>query len=117
MNKAVLHKCVLAALVACIAAQSILIARPTNVSEQKSNSYLLLSTFSETTTLFLSPQNRPKTGSVFSAMDGYSPVGLGGQGLWNIFHRNTLKSNGRFHSLCQAAAPVSLYALSCQFTL
>jgi hypothetical protein len=117
MNKAVLHKLVLIMLAVCIAANGFLIAKPTDVSNHKGDSHLLLSAFSGTTTLFLSLQNRPKTGGDFSAKDGYSLVCTGGYSRCNIFHRNAFKSSGHLDSLRQAAIPNSLQSLFCQFTI
>jgi len=111
------NKFVLTVLVVCIAAQGVLIVKSTDVSDQQSSSHLLLSAFSDTTMLFLSLQNRSKKGSIFSASDGSSLIGLGVYGLWNTFQVQAFKSDGHLNSLCQAAAPESLYALCCQFTI
>lgn len=118
MNRTVLYRFVSAMLIAGIAAQGILIAKPADVSNQKTDSHHVLCAFSDTTALFLSLQNSPKTRGAFPAVAGCSPVGLQhGSGLWNTLHEYTVNSGGHTNSLCQTAAPETLYALHCQFTI
>ncbi|MCE5339579.1 MAG: hypothetical protein LLF92_00440 [Planctomycetaceae bacterium] len=112
-----LHKPVLTMLVVCIAVQGFSVAKPTDVSKQKCDSCLLPSICSETTTLFLSLQKRPKTDGSFSAKDGYYPVNTGGYSFCNIFRRNTCKSGDHLDSLRLSAISNSLQSLFCQFII
>jgi hypothetical protein len=113
----ILHKAVLALFVTCIVTQVFLDAKPTDISNQKGDSTLLLNSFSGTTTVFLSLRNRPRTEGNFTARDGYFPASNGGYNLCNIFCRNAGRFSGHSDYLRQSAIPNSLQTLFCQFTI
>lgn len=101
-------------LIVSMAAQGVWLAKPTDVSIPNNDSHVLMFAFSDTAALFLSLRVSPKTRGVFSAVDGCSPVGPHGPGLWNTLHEYAVNSGGHTNSLCQTA---TLYALHCQFTI
>lgn len=115
MNRAVVYKVVSAILMVCIVAQGALMAKPANTLGQKDD--LGLQSSVSNPTLFLTLQNSPKTRNACAAADGCIPINTGGYSLWNALQRHGLTSRNHSLAVHETAAPETLYALHCQFTI
>lgn len=115
MNRAVVYKVVSAILMVCIVAQGMLSAKPADTLGQKDD--LGLQSSVSKPALFLTLQNSPKTRNASAAADGCIPINTGGYSLWNTLQRHSLACGNHSLAVHDTAAPETLYALHCQFTI